>query len=56
VSQEPVLFAGTISENISYGRKGATQEQIVEAAKFANAHVFIEQFPGNLFQSVSLTH
>lgn len=45
MSQEPVLFAGTIAENISYGRKGASREEIVEAAKFANAHNFIEQFP-----------
>jgi ATP-binding cassette subfamily B (MDR/TAP) protein 1 len=41
VSQEPVLFSGTISENIAYGKEGATQEEIENAAKAANAHNFI---------------
>lgn len=47
VSQEPVLFAGTILENIQYGRSSvkATFEQIIEAAKVANAHDFIQEFP-----------
>lgn len=41
VLQEPFLFSGTIAENISYGRPGATFEEVVEAAKNANAHNFI---------------
>ena len=41
VSQEPVLFSGSIAENISYGKPGATFEKIVAAAKLANAHGFI---------------
>lgn len=41
VLQEPFLFSGTIAENISYGRPGATFEEVVEAAKSANAHNFI---------------
>ena len=41
VLQEPVLFSTTISENISYGKHNATQEEIFEAAKAANAHDFI---------------
>jgi len=41
VSQEPVLFSGTIAENISYGRPGASFEDIVAAARLANAHSFI---------------
>ncbi|XP_057811072.1 ABC transporter B family member 15-like [Salvia miltiorrhiza] len=41
VSQEPALFAGTIHENIIYGRDGATEAEIEEAAKLANAHEFI---------------
>jgi ATP-binding cassette subfamily B protein len=41
VLQEPFLFSGTIAENISYGRPGATFEEIVEAAKGAAAHDFI---------------
>lgn len=45
MSQEPVLFATTIAENISYGREGATMAEIEEVAKKANAHNFISQFP-----------
>jgi len=41
VSQETLLFNTTIAENIAYGFENATQEQIVEAAKKANAHEFI---------------
>lgn len=44
VFQDASLFSGTIRENISYGRPDATDEEIVEAAKRANAHVFIEKF------------
>ncbi|RHY99699.1 hypothetical protein DYB35_012074 [Aphanomyces astaci] len=45
VSQEPVLFIGTVGENIATGKPGATQEEIEDAAKKANAHDFIMQFP-----------
>jgi ATP-binding cassette subfamily B (MDR/TAP) protein 1 len=45
VSQEPTLFDGTISENIKFGMQGATQEEIEDAAKKANAHNFILGFP-----------
>jgi ATP-binding cassette subfamily B (MDR/TAP) protein 1 len=45
VGQEPVLFSGTIAENIAYGKEDATQEEIEEAAKAANAHKFISGFP-----------
>ncbi len=41
VLQDPVLFSTTIKENIRYGKPGASEEQIVEAAKSANAHDFI---------------
>ncbi|WP_170234234.1 ABC transporter ATP-binding protein [Segetibacter aerophilus] len=41
VLQEPVLFSTTISENIRYGKPGATEKEIIEAAKAANAHDFI---------------
>lgn len=41
VSQEPALFAGTIHENIAYGRDGAAESEIEEAAMLANAHEFI---------------
>ncbi|MBB5351953.1 ATP-binding cassette subfamily B protein [Haloferula luteola] len=45
VPQEVMLFGGTILENIEYGRPGATRDEIVEAAKLANAHEFIETRP-----------
>ena len=45
VSQEPVLFATTIAENIRYGRDGVTQAEIESAAKAANAHSFISELP-----------
>jgi ATP-binding cassette subfamily B (MDR/TAP) protein 1 len=45
VSQEPVLFAGTVEENIRMGKKGCTHEDVVAAAKMANAHDFISKFP-----------
>ena len=45
VLQEPVLFSASIEENIGYGRAGATRDEIVAAAKTANAHDFIEALP-----------
>jgi ATP-binding cassette subfamily B protein len=45
VLQEPVLFSTTIAENIAYGRPGATEQEIAEAAKAANAHDFILRLP-----------
>ena len=45
VLQEPLLFSGSIADNIRYGRLEATLEEIVEAAKGANAHDFIERLP-----------
>lgn len=45
VSQEPVLVSESILENIRYGRPGATTEEIIEVAKMAFAHDFIEKFP-----------
>ena len=41
VPQEPFLFSGTVAENISYGKPGASFEEIIEAAVAANAHNFI---------------
>lgn len=41
VQQDVYLFAGTIYENIAYGKPGATREDVIEAAKNANAHDFI---------------
>ncbi|KAL8183427.1 UNVERIFIED_CONTAM: Bile salt export pump, partial [Gekko kuhli] len=45
VEQEPVLFATTIAENIRYGRDDATMEDIIRAAKEANAYNFIMDLP-----------
>lgn len=45
VSQHPVLFSGTIAENILIGRPSASREDVVAAAKMANAHEFIEGLP-----------
>lgn len=45
VSQEPILFATTIAENIRYGRDGVSQEEIEQAAQEANAHQFISKLP-----------
>ena len=45
VAQEPVLFSGTIRENIAYGRDDASPAQVEEVARLANAHEFIAGFP-----------
>lgn len=45
VQQDVYLFAGTIFENIAYGKPGASREEVIEAAKNANAHEFIMSFP-----------
>lgn len=45
VPQDVLLFGGTIKENIAYGKPDATIEEIINAAKNANAHDFIESFP-----------
>src|SRR4029453_12363973 len=45
VMQEPVLFSTSIAENIAYGRPGASFQDIVAAAKAANAHDFIDKLP-----------
>ncbi len=45
VAQEPMLFSTSIADNIRYGRPEATDEEVEAAAKLANAHGFISQFP-----------
>jgi ATP-binding cassette subfamily B (MDR/TAP) protein 1 len=45
VGQEPVLFSGTVAENIAYGLEGASQEDVEEAARAANAHDFVCAMP-----------
>jgi ABC-type multidrug transport system fused ATPase/permease subunit len=48
VPQEVILFAGTIRENISFGKTTATEQEIIEAAEKANAWEFISSFPEGL--------
>ncbi|KAL4202983.1 hypothetical protein AMTRI_Chr02g224010 [Amborella trichopoda] len=48
VSQEPVLFASSIRENIAYGKDGATTEEIMSAIELANASKFIDNMPQGL--------
>ncbi len=45
VPQETLLFGGTIRDNIAYGKPGATDQEIIEAAQRANAWQFIQKFP-----------
>jgi subfamily B ATP-binding cassette protein MsbA len=45
VPQEPVLFSGSVADNIRYGRLDASDAEVAEAARAANAHEFVEQLP-----------
>jgi ABC-type multidrug transport system fused ATPase/permease subunit len=45
VLQEPLLFTGTIADNIRYGRLDASMEEIIKASRSANAHDFVARFP-----------
>lgn len=45
VFQDPALFSGMIRENIAYGRSSASEEDVIQAAKAANAHEFIGKLP-----------
>ncbi len=47
VLQEPMLFSTTVAGNIAYGRPDATRDEVIEAAKQANAHEFIMRLPKN---------
>lgn len=53
VNQEPVLFATTIKENILFGKEGASMENVISAAKAANAHDFIINLPDGYETQVS---
>lgn len=52
VPQETVIFGGTARENIAYGRFDATEDEIIQAAKGANAHEFIAQLPDGYDTSI----
>ncbi|EPS61919.1 hypothetical protein M569_12874 [Genlisea aurea] len=45
VQQEPALFAATIFDNIAYGNDGATESEVIEAARSANVHAFVSSLP-----------
>lgn len=53
VLQDTFLFADTLMENIRYGRLDATDEEVIEAAKLANAHQFIERLPNGYEEVLS---
>jgi len=52
VGQEPVLFVGTIADNIRYGKPDASMEEVEAAARMANAHNFIMEFPDKYLTQV----
>ena len=52
VMQQSLLFSATIDENIAYGNPDATREEIIAAAKSANAHEFISEFPDGYLTEV----
>ena len=53
VLQDTNLFTGTIKENIKYGKDDATDEEVIEAAKLANAHNFIKRLPNGYDTQIS---
>ncbi|KAJ9551420.1 hypothetical protein OSB04_015465 [Centaurea solstitialis] len=56
VNQEPILFATSIKENILFGKEGGSMDDVVAAAKGANAHDFIAKLPDGYETNVSQTH
>ncbi len=52
VPQEPMLFAGTVRENLLYGNPDASEPEMIEAARAAHAHAFISSFPAGYDQVV----
>lgn len=53
VNQQPILFATSIKENILFGKEDASMEQVISAAKAANAHDFIDKLPEGYDTQVS---
>ena len=45
IAQDPFLFSATVRENLAFGRPEATDEEIAQAARLAQAHEFIERLP-----------
>lgn len=56
VSQEPLLFATTIKENITYGKEDATIEEIKTAIELANAAKFVDKLPNVLLNLITFSN
>lgn len=56
MSQEPLLFSGTLADNIRYGKPNATDAEVEAAARTANAHGFISGLPDGYCTQVCHTH
>lgn len=54
VSQEPALFARSIAENIMFGKEDANTDEIIDAAKAANAHSFVQHLPDGYHTQVGI--
>jgi subfamily B ATP-binding cassette protein MsbA len=52
VTQESILFNDTVFKNISFGNESATEEQVIEAAKIANAHEFIDKLEEGYYTNI----
>jgi subfamily B ATP-binding cassette protein MsbA len=52
VTQEPILFNDTVFNNIAFGIKGVTEEQVIAAARIANAHEFIEPLENGYYTNI----
>jgi subfamily B ATP-binding cassette protein MsbA len=52
VPQEPVLFSGTVRQNLTFARAGATDEEVWEALRLANADAFVRALPAQLEEQV----
>ncbi len=52
VTQQPILFNDTIFRNIAFGENNTSEEQVLEAAKVANAYEFIMEYPNHLFTNI----
>lgn len=52
VTQQPILFNDTFFNNIAFGKPDATEEEVIEAAKIANAWEFISQYPNHVYTNI----
>ena len=52
VTQQPILFNDTFYNNIAFGKNGASEEEVIEACKIANAWEFISQYPNHIYTNI----